>query len=37
MYYLIQHIVINNKYSFVVYDVPPTCFGLYKAIVREVV
>jgi hypothetical protein len=28
---------INNKQSFVIYDVPPICFGLYKAIVREVV
>jgi hypothetical protein len=28
---------INNKLSFVIYDLPPICFGLYKAIFREVV
>jgi len=26
---------INSKQSFVIYDVPPLCFGLYKAIIRE--
>ena len=23
---------INNKYRFVIYNVPPTCFGLYRVI-----
>ena len=25
---------INNKYSFVIYGVPPACFDLYKSIIR---
>ena len=32
-----KNCTINNKQSFVIYDVPPTCFSFYKAVFREAV
>lgn len=35
--YLIQQIQINDKSYFVTYNIPPTFFGLYKAIITQAV